>query len=81
MKDSDFENLGIGQAIVAAGSHLATVDVPLCSYPILRDPRKAAREYAEKHYTQTDRITTPSAPFESRRTRTYDSLEPERKHK
>jgi hypothetical protein len=81
VKDSDFENLGIGQAIVAAGSHLATVDVPLCSYPILREPRKAAREYAEKHYTHTDQITTPSAPFESRRTRTYDSLEPERKHK
>lgn len=62
--------LGIGQAVLVSGSKTASLTTELCPYPILRDPRAAARRYAQAHYLP---VGGPEAP-RARRPRVYDTL-------
>ena len=69
--DADLLRLGVGEAFVSAGEHVASVRTDLCGYPVLRDGRQAAAEYARHHYSRID--SEPEHPEPpKRRKRKFD---------
>lgn len=73
-------SLEIGQAVVACGARVATVETHLCDAPVVRDGRAAARAYAEEHYIPVAAVvrgSQESAAFRAMRELTYDRLGPE----
>lgn len=68
--DSDLLRLGTGGAYAVSGECVGSLRTELCSYPALRDGRKAAEEYARTHYAPIAEAAAPPL----RRRRQFDSL-------
>ncbi len=60
--EPDLLKLGVGEAYVAHGEHVASVRTTLCPFPILRDGAKAAAAYARTHYATTTEARPSEAP-------------------
>lgn len=71
--DADLLILGTGEAYVASRDRVGSLRTALCPYPVLRDGRLAAAEYAQHHYRRIEEETEPQAKA-PRRKRTFDSL-------
>jgi len=74
VQQKDLLNLEIGDALVGCGGRIGSLRVPLCTEPLLRDPRKIAREFAEKHYVPWESIGRQGGDTPRRRPRFHDSL-------
>jgi DNA helicase HerA-like ATPase len=72
--DADLLSLGRGEAFVASGESVGSLRTDLCRYPVLRDGRQAAAQYARDHYHQIGEQTPPASDPGPRRKRTFDSL-------
>ncbi len=75
--DEDLLRLRVGEAFVAIGDRVASLRTPLCTLPVLRDPRAAALAYAERHYARVPGVGDAVASIPGgrrRRPRTYDRI-------
>jgi hypothetical protein len=70
----DLSMLGVGEAYVASGEHVGSLNTHLCSYDILRDPLRTARQYARKHYISVKPKAQSRHRKPSRRPRVFDTF-------
>jgi hypothetical protein len=60
--EADLLKLGVGEAYVAHGEHVASLRTSLCPYPILRDGGDVAAAYAKAHYARIAEAMTLTTP-------------------
>ena len=59
--EQELLKLGVGEAFVAHGEHVASVRTTLCALPVVRDGSAAVAEYGRTHYVRIEE-QTPATP-------------------
>lgn len=70
----DLSMLGVGEAYVASGEHVGSLNTQLCPYAELRDSARAARQYAREHYLPIESEPRPRRSKPKRRPRVFDTF-------
>ena len=74
--EASFRQLGVGEAFVASGTQVASLKTELTTLRRVRDPARAALEYAQTHYASV-RTEGTADTMRPRRPRVYDRFEPD----